>query len=39
MNGSRHLAKLAKAEGWDLEAVLNDDIVGGDTTPGADGAG
>jgi Zn-dependent M28 family amino/carboxypeptidase len=36
LNGSRHLAKLAKAEGWQLEAVLNNDIVGGDTTPGAD---
>jgi len=32
--GSRHLAKLAKAEGWPLEAALNNDIVGGDTTPG-----
>lgn len=32
--GSRHLAKLAKSEGWDLTAVLNNDIVGGDTTPG-----
>jgi hypothetical protein len=32
--GSHHLAALAKAEGWPLEAVLNDDIVGGDTTPG-----
>ncbi len=37
LKGSRHLAKLAKAEGWDLEAVLNDDIVGGDTTPGQTG--
>lgn len=37
LNGSRHLAKLAKAEGWDLEEVLNNDIVGGDTTPGATG--
>ena len=37
LNGSRHLAKLARAEGWDLEAVLNNDIVGGDTTPGAVG--
>jgi len=37
LNGSRHLAKLAKAGGWDLEAVLNDDIVGGDTTPGQTG--
>ena len=35
LNGSAHLAKLAKAEGWQLEAVLNNDIVGGDTTPGA----
>jgi len=34
LNGSRHLAKLAKAEGWQLEGVLNNDIVGGDTTPG-----
>ena len=33
LNGSRHLAKLAKSEGWPLEAVLNNDIVGGDTTP------
>ena len=32
--GSAHLAKLAKAQGWDLEGVLNDDIVGGNTTPG-----
>ena len=37
LNGSRHLAKLAKSEGWQLEAVLNNDIVGGDTTPGATG--
>lgn len=37
LNGSRHLAKLAKSEGWKLEAVLNNDIVGGDTTPGAKG--
>jgi hypothetical protein len=32
--GSAHLAHLAKEEGWDLEAVLNNDIVGGNTTPG-----
>ncbi len=32
--GSGHLAKLAKDEGWDLEAALNNDIVGGNTTPG-----
>lgn len=35
--GSLHLAQLAKSEGWPLEAVLNDDIVGGDTTPGETG--
>jgi hypothetical protein len=34
LNGSAHLAKLAKSEGWELAGVLNDDIVGGDTTPG-----
>jgi Peptidase family M28 len=35
LNGSRHLARLARSEHWDLQAVLNNDIVGGDTTPGA----
>jgi hypothetical protein len=34
LNGSSHLAKLARSEGWQLEAVLNNDIVGGNTTPG-----
>lgn len=34
LNGSHHLAELAKSQGWKLEAVLNNDIVGGDTTPG-----
>jgi hypothetical protein len=37
LNGSGHLARLAKSEGWQLEAVLNNDIVGGDTTPGDTG--
>jgi hypothetical protein len=32
--GSHHLARLAKANGWELEGVLNNDIVGGNTTPG-----
>ncbi len=32
--GSAHFAKMAKASGWNLEAVLNNDIVGGDRTPG-----
>jgi hypothetical protein len=35
LNGSRHLAKLAKQQEWLLEGVLNNDIVGGDTTPGS----
>jgi hypothetical protein len=35
LNGSRHFAqmvkdKMVKEQGWDLEAVLNNDIVGGD---------
>jgi hypothetical protein len=30
LNGSRHFAKLAKEQGWNIEAVLNNDIVGGD---------
>jgi len=34
LNGSAHLAKLAKDEGWQLEGVLNNDIIGGNTTPG-----
>ena len=32
--GSQHLAQLAHDQGWQLEAVLNNDIVGGNTTPG-----
>jgi hypothetical protein len=32
--GSKHLAELAKSEGWNLQGVLNNDIVGGNTTPG-----
>lgn len=39
LNGSRHLARLAKSEGWHLEAVLNNDIVGGDNTPADAAAG
>jgi len=34
LNGSAHLAKLARSEDWQLEGVLNNDIVGGNTTPG-----
>jgi Peptidase family M28 len=30
LNGSHHFAQIAKSEGWNIEAVLNNDIVGGD---------
>ncbi|HWY22253.1 MAG TPA: M28 family metallopeptidase [Candidatus Acidoferrum sp.] len=30
LNGSQHFAKIAKGQGWNIEAVLNNDIVGGD---------
>src|SRR5579862_8978403 len=36
LNGSHHFAKMAKDEGWDLEAVLNNDIVGGDESADQD---
>ena len=32
--GSRHFAEMARKEGWELLGVLNNDIVGGDNTPG-----
>jgi Peptidase family M28 len=34
--GSAHFAKMAKAQDWNIEAALNNDIVGGDRTPGQD---
>jgi hypothetical protein len=34
--GSNHFAQMAKQQGWDLEAVLNNDIVGGDQSPDQD---
>jgi len=34
--GSRHFAQMAKDQGWDLEAVLNNDIVGADKSPEQD---
>ncbi len=36
LNGSKHFAGLAKSQGWNIEAVLNNDIVGGDESPGQD---
>jgi hypothetical protein len=36
LNGSRHFARMAKQQAWKLEAVLNNDIVGGDRSPRQD---
>ncbi len=36
LNGSQHFAKMAKEQGWNLEAVLNNDIVGGDKSADQD---
>jgi len=36
LNGSKHFAQMAKREGWNIEAVLNNDIVGGDRSPQQD---
>jgi Zn-dependent M28 family amino/carboxypeptidase len=33
LNGSKHFAEMAKQQGWNIEAVLNNDIVGGDRNP------
>jgi acetylornithine deacetylase/succinyl-diaminopimelate desuccinylase-like protein len=34
--GSAHFARMAREQGWDIEAVLNNDIVGGNKGPGQD---
>jgi Peptidase family M28 len=36
LNGSRHFARMARDQNWDIEAVLNNDIVGGDRSPRQD---
>ena len=36
LNGSHHFAQMAKQQGWRLEAVLNNDIVGGNRDPEQD---
>ena len=36
LNGSKHFAQMAKQQGWKIEAVLNNDIVGGDLGAGQD---
>jgi hypothetical protein len=34
--GSAHFATMARTQDWNIEAVLNNDIVGGDRSPGQD---
>jgi hypothetical protein len=36
LNGSKHFAQMAKSEGWQIEAALNNDIVGGNRNPQQD---
>src|SRR2546428_7874140 len=36
LNGSKHFAEMARQQGWNIEAVLNNDIVGGDRSPQQD---
>jgi Peptidase family M28 len=36
LNGSTHFAKMAKSEGWNIAAALNNDIVGGNRGVGQD---
>lgn len=36
LDGSKHFGEFAKSHGWNIEAVLNNDIVGGDKSPGQD---
>ncbi len=33
LNGSTHFAKMAKEQGWNIDAALNNDIVGGNKSP------
>jgi Peptidase family M28 len=35
--GSAHFAQMARSQGWNIEAVLNNDIVGGNLGPGQNG--
>lgn len=36
LNGSEHFARVARAQNWDIQAVLNNDIVGGNRSPEQD---
>jgi hypothetical protein len=34
LDGAKHFAQMAKEAGWNIEAALDNDIVGGDKSPG-----
>ena len=34
LDGAKHFAQMAREQGWQIQGVLNNDIVGGNTTPG-----
>ncbi|HSY06921.1 MAG TPA: M28 family metallopeptidase [Steroidobacteraceae bacterium] len=36
LNGSAHFARMAREQNWNIEAVLNNDIVGGNKSPEQD---
>jgi hypothetical protein len=36
LDGAKHFAQMARQANWNIEAVLDDDIVGGDRSPGQD---
>ncbi|MCU1285165.1 MAG: peptidase [Acidobacteriales bacterium] len=36
LNGSKHFAQMAKTQGWNINAMLNNDIVGGNKSPEQD---
>ena len=36
LDGAKHFAQMARQAGWNIEAALDDDIVGGDKSPGQD---
>ena len=37
LDGSKHFAQMAREQGWEIQGALNNDIVGGNTTPGDTG--
>src|SRR5207248_4036814 len=37
LDGAKHFAQMARQQGWEIEGVLNKDIVGGNTTQGDSG--